>query len=384
MLQRFLMSETNPKRTPLCDEHIKLNAKMVDFAGWYMPVQYFGITAEHQHVRKHVGLFDVSHMGEIRVRGPKALQTLQWLTSNDVSLIGNGKAQYGLLMNPQGGVVDDLIVYCIEKDKDYLVCVNASNTQKDWDWFVANNRGAELKNESAEWGQIAVQGPDAVALVAKIFGREMLAVKTFHFVSQDFEGGLCYIARTGYTGEDGFEIFVPQKLTAALWRTLLAKGEEFQARPIGLGARDTLRTEMKYSLYGQEIDDTTTPYEAGLGWAVKPDAKDFMGKTELMARKAQGLKRKLVGFKMVDKGIPRHDYKVLAIDKREIGKVTSGTVSPSLNESIGIAYVSADLAAPGQEICVDIRGRAAKAVIVETPFVQTTLTKNQLTKKKSN
>jgi aminomethyltransferase len=367
----------DPLFTPLKEEHEKLGARMVNFAGWYMPVEYEGIRAEHIHTRKHVGLFDVSHMGEIRVRGPKALETLQWLTSNDVSLIGNGKAQYGLLTNEKGGVVDDLIIYCIEKGHDYLVCVNASNTQKDWDWFTAHNKGAELTNESSAWGQIAVQGPKGVDLVAALFGAGVRDIATFHFAPHAFQGGLCYLARTGYTGEDGFEIFVPREKTVALWQALLAKGQDFQAKPIGLGARDTLRTEMKYSLYGQEIDDNTNPYAAGLGWAMKPDAKDFIGKGPILAGKQAGLQQKLVGFKMIEKGIARHDYKVLAIDKREIGKVTSGTLSPSLGENIGIAYVSADLANMGQEIWIDIRGRAVKAVVVETPFVETALTKRK-------
>lgn len=363
--------------TPLKEEHIRLGAKMVDFAGWYMPVEYSGIRDEHMHVRTQVGLFDVSHMGEIRVKGPKALATLQALTSNDVSLIGNGKAQYNLLMNENGGIVDDLIVYCIEKERDYLVCVNAANTNKDWDWFVAHNRGAELTNESSNWGQIAVQGPKAVQHLCSIFGEALAKITTFHFAPVMFENVLCYFARTGYTGEDGFEIFVPAQKTVALWQRLLeTKGDtDIQVKPIGLGARDTLRTEMKYSLYGQEIDDTTNPFEAGLGWVVKPDAKDFIGKEKVLAVKASGLKKKLVGFKLIDKGIARHDYKVLSIDNREIGKVTSGTLSPSLGVSIGVAYVATENAALGQQILIDIRGRGAKAEIVATPFVSTSLTK---------
>lgn len=368
-------SSSNPKCTPLKDEHIRLGAKMVDFAGWYMPVEYEGIRAEHKNVRENVGLFDVSHMGEIRVCGEKALETLQWLTTNDVSAIGNGKAQYSLLPNKEGGVVDDLIIYCIEKDKDYLLCVNASNTQKDWDWIQKNNRGAELTNESENWGQIAVQGPKAVELTSLVFGPQVKDIATFHFAPHPFLGGLCYIARTGYTGEDGFEIFVPKAQAVSLWRALLEKGEKLGVQPIGLGARDTLRTEMKYSLYGQEIDDNTNPYAAGLGWVVKPAAKDFIGKDKILAHKAAGLKNKLVGMKMVEKGIPRHDYRVLSIDKQVIGKVTSGTVSPTLGENIGIAYVAAEYAAPGTEVFIDIRGRAVKAQVVETPFVSTALTK---------
>jgi aminomethyltransferase len=370
-----LVDSTAPKETVLKNEHVQLGARMVDFAGWYMPVEYSGIRDEHAQVRTSVGLFDVSHMGEIRVRGEKSLETLQWLTTNDVSTVGNGKAQYNLLPNATGGIVDDLIIYCIEKGRDYLLCVNASNTEKDWQWIVKNNKGAELKNESADWGQIAVQGPQAIALTGKVFGTQVQNIEKFHFAPLAFEGELCYLARTGYTGEDGFEIFVPLKKTVVLWRALLREGAPYNVKPIGLGARDTLRTEMKYSLYGQEIDDATNPYEAGLGWVVKPDAKDFIGKEKILSQQSAGLSRRLVGFKMRDKGIARHDYKVVSIDKSEIGKVTSGTVSPTLNENIGIAFVKKDFAKVGTEIYIDIRGRMAAAQVVETPFVQTSLTK---------
>ena len=369
------MQNTQVKSTPLRDEHIKLGAKMVDFAGWYMPVEYAGLRLEHLNVRENVGLFDVSHMGEIRVTGEKSLATLQWMFSNDVSTIGPGQAQYGLLTNLQGGVVDDLIVYCVEKDRDYLLCVNAANVEKDWQWIQTHNRGASLKNESSEWGQIAVQGPKACALVAKLFGQDVLNINAFQFAPRSFKNGLCYLARTGYTGEDGFEIFVPSNLTVSLWQDLISAGQEYKVQPIGLGARDTLRTEMKYSLYGQEINDVTNPYEAGLGWTLKPNAKDFIGRDLITAYKASGLKKKLVGFKMIDKGIPRHGYKLVSIDKNAIGEVTSGTVSPTLGENIGIGYVAVEMSDVGQEFFVDIRGRLAKAVVVETPFVQTSLTK---------
>jgi aminomethyltransferase len=366
-------------KTPLYEEHQAAGAKIVEFAGWQMPVEYFGIRAEHTHVREKIGLFDVSHMGEIRVKGPKAVETLQWLTSNDVTRISNGQAQYSLLTNDQGGMVDDLIIYCLEKDKDYLVCVNAANTDKDWAWFQEHNRGAELINESPLWGQIAVQGPLAVDLVAKLLGSNLKQLKAFEFASVNFQGVTCLAARTGYTGEDGFEIFIPTAKTAALWRALLEASPD--AKPIGLGARDTLRTEMKYSLYGQEIDATTNPYAAGLGWVVKADKKDFIGRSKIVAAKEAGLKSKLVGFKMRDKGIGRHDYKVFDKDHKEIGRVTSGTVSPSLNENIGIAYVTAEHSQPGSEIFIDIRGRFVKAEVVPTPFVETTLTQKNSNKK---
>lgn len=360
----------SPRRTPLTAEHEKLGAKLVDFAGWLMPVEYDGLRAEHMNTRENVGLFDVSHMGEIRVRGPKSLETLQWLTSNDVSKLGAGQAQYSLLPNDQGGLVDDIIVYCLKPHEDYLVCVNASNTDKDFAWMTKHNRGAEVKNESDQWGQIAVQGPKAMALLSKIFGVSVLDVKPFHCQWVDFLGAQCLLARTGYTGEDGAEIFVPANQTAALWRELLGKGESFHARPVGLGARDTLRTEMKYSLYGHEIDDSTNPYAAGLGWVVKPEAKDFMGKDRILATKAAGLKQKLVGFVMTERGIPRAGYSLFSFDNKEIGKVTSGTVSPSLNDNIGIGYVDTAQAEVGTQIYVDIRGRKVQARVVKTPFLE--------------
>lgn len=358
------------KKTPLAQAHEKLGAKMVDFAGWWMPVQYVGLKEEHLNVRKHIGLFDVSHMGEVRVKGPKALATLEWLTTNDVAKLNNGEAQYSLLPNEQGGLVDDIIVYCLEKDRDYLVCVNASNKDKDFQWMLKNNKGADITDESDRWGQIAIQGPAALELVHKIFPQVATDAKAFTFLRTKYKSSEALIAFTGYTGERGCEIFIGAADTEALWNELLAKGKDLHTMPIGLGARDTLRTEMKYSLYGHEIDDTTNPFEAGLGWVVKPLKKDFIGKTPMVTAKEKGLSRSLIGFKMLDKGIPRQGYGIFSFDNREVGKVTSGTLSPSLDESIGIAYVAKDLAKLGQEINVDIRGRKAKAVVVETPFVK--------------
>lgn len=358
------------KATPLKAEHEKLAAKMVEFAGWYMPVEYAGLRAEHECVRSKVGLFDVSHMGEIRVKGPRALETLQYLTTNDVAKLKAGEAQYSLFPNEQGGLVDDLIVYCVVPNQEYLLCVNAANADKDFAFLQKYNRGAELINESPQWGQIAVQGPLAMKLVAKIFGASVSDIPSFQFREMPFQGAKCLIARTGYTGEDGCEIFVPVGKTVSLWRELLQQGSEFGVQPIGLGARDTLRTEMKYSLYGHEIDDESNPYEAGLGWVVKPAKKDFLGKDKMEAVKASGLKRKLIGLKLLEKGIPRQGYSLFSFDKKEIGKVTSGTMSPSLNESIGIAYIETGLASEGQEFFVDIRGRMVKAKVVKTPFVK--------------
>jgi aminomethyltransferase len=369
MLARMIKTQS----TPLRDEHVALGAKMVEFAGWNMPVEYQGLRAEHQAVRERVGIFDVSHMGEIRVLGPNALATLEWVTTNEVARLKAGEAQYSLLPNFEGGLVDDLIVYCIKPNQEYLLCVNASNTDVDYDWIVENNKGADLKNESAQWGQIAVQGPQAVALTEKVFGRPLKEIATFTYASVPFAASTCLVARTGYTGEDGFEIFVPTEKTVELWRALVKAG----ATPAGLGARDTLRTEMKYSLYGHEIDAVTNPFAAGLGWVIKPDKKDFIGRAAMLAGKEKGLSQKLVGFKMVERGIPRQGYKLFSLDEREMGYVTSGTVSPTLNEHIGIGYVDAKLAAEGSEIFVEMRGRKVRAKICKTPFVKTSLTKEK-------
>lgn len=357
------------KKTPLNEEHKRLGARMVSFAGWEMPIQYKGLREEHDCVRKNVGLFDVSHMGEVFFRGPKALESLEWLTTNNVSKLKAGEAHYSLLPNKEGGLVDDIIIYCIKPSEEYLVCVNAANIDKDFAWMKANNKGAEIVNESDLWSQIAVQGPKAMSLVAKIFGNSVKETKYFTFKQVNFEGANCWFARTGYTGEDGCEVFIPNEKAVALWRRLLTDGAEFGVQPIGLGARDTLRTEMKFSLYGHEITDNTDPISAGLGWVVKADKGDFIGKEFITRVKSDGPRVKLVGFKMIDKGIPRDGYALFSFDSKEIGKVTSGTMSPTLNVGIGIGYVPAEFSAVGTELFVDIRGRKAKIQVVKTPFV---------------
>jgi aminomethyltransferase len=358
-----------PQRTPLYGEHIKLDARMVDFAGWEMPVQYAGLKEEHHCVRNNVGLFDVSHMGEVFVRGENALKTLQWLTSNDVSKLKKGQAQYSLLPNHDGGIVDDIIVYCLEEKNEYLVCVNASNADKDFDWMKKNNKGAHLVNESANWSQIAVQGPKALPLLEKIFPN-IQNLAPFHCEYFDYQSTKVLIAATGYTGEKGVEIFVPNSKASLLWQELLTKGKEFGVQPIGLGARDTLRTEMKYSLYGNEINDLTSPIEAGLGWVVKLDKGDFIGREKIQKVKEEGVKRKLVGFKMLDRGIPRHDYKLFSLENEEVGIVTSGTMSPTLDEAIGIGYLREDLSKVDSQFFIEIRSRKVKARVVQTPFVK--------------
>ena len=360
---------TNIKGTPLRDEHIALGAKMVDFAGWYMPVEYTGLRQEHVTVRAKVGLFDVSHMGEVRIKGPHSLATVEWLTSNYAGKLENGQAQYSLLTNAEGGLVDDLIVYCITKGEDYLLCVNASNSDKDFAWMLKNNKGAEITNESEAWGQIAVQGPLAMELAGRVFGRTVQQIPVFEFRHVPFGGAEVLVARTGYTGEDGVEVFVPSSLTVSLWRTLLEHGQDLGVVPVGLGARDTLRTEMKYPLYGHEINDVLNPYAAGLGWVIKPDKKDFVGRAAILAGKEKGLPRQLIGFKMRERGIPRQGYKLFSFDRQEIGLVTSGTPSPSLNENIGVAYVDKNWANEGKEFNVEIRSRMVQAEVVPTPFV---------------
>lgn len=349
---------------------------MVSFAGWEMPIQYKGIKEEHACVRQNVGLFDVSHMGEIFVRGPQSLPTLQWLTPNDVSKLQAGQAQYSLLTNPDGGIVDDIIIYCLSPGQEYLVCVNAANIEKDFNWMKSHNKGADIQNASEDWGQIAVQGPRAIELLGRLFGDAVKNQKAFEFQTCQFGVEEVLVARTGYTGEDGGEIFVPRSLAAKLWRELLNQGADLGVQPIGLGARDTLRTEMKYSLYGHEINDAIDPISAGLGWVVKLDKGDFIGRTPIARVKEAGAKSKLIGLKLIEKGIPREGYRIFDGAGVDIGWVTSGTMSPLLGEGIGIAMVDAKHSAVGTELFVDIRGRKAKSVVVKTPFVKTSLSKS--------
>jgi aminomethyltransferase len=362
------MSNT-PQKTPLYEDHVKLGARIVDFAGWLMPVQYEGLKEEHFYTRNHVGLFDVSHMGEIRFKGPKAVESLQWLTTNDVAALENGQAQYALLPNDQGGLVDDIFIYCLEKNADYLVCVNASNANKDFAWMTKHNKGADITNESSSWGQIAIQGPEALKLCDAVFTPLKVSEMSRNQIKVGkFQNFTIMIATTGYTGEKGCEVFIEARGTSALWNALL-NNPAVKAKPIGLGARDSLRTEMKYSLYGHEIDDTTNPYEATLGWAIKPNAKDFMGKALILKGKENGLMRKLIGFKMLERGIPRQGYEIKKQTGEKIGVVTSGTHSPTLDHPVGIAYVETAFSAEGAEFCVDIRGKLVKACVVKTPFV---------------
>jgi aminomethyltransferase len=362
------------KRTPIHPAHVARGARMIDFGGWDMPLQYEGIVKEHKTVRAAVGLFDVSHMGEVRLRGERAGEAAQRLVTNDVGKLVDGAAMYTVMCYPDGGIVDDCIVYRRAAD-DFLVVVNASNTDKDLAW-MREQIGVlvDVRDESEETGLIAVQGPGAVALVSRIADHDLTEVPRFHFARATVAGVPCLAARTGYTGEDGFELACPADQARALWDALLDAGEVDGAAPIGLGARDTLRLEARLSLYGSDIDHTTTPYEAGLGWVVKLDAGDFIGKEALVRQKAAGVTRSLVGYRIDGKGIGRHGYPVVdrarPPGEQVVGAVTSGTSGISVPGAIGLAYVPRALAAPGTEITIDCRGKDVAARIVKGPFYQ--------------
>lgn len=357
------------KRTPLFDEHIKLGAKIVDFAGWEMPVQYTGVIAEHLAVRNAAGLFDVSHMGQIEFTGAGAGKLVQSLTTNDVSKMTDGRAQYSILCNERGTVIDDIIVYRFSPER-YLVVVNASNVEKDFKWCKSHERSdAKVKNLSDDFALIAFQGPKAAEILKTMTDVALDQIANYYFKIGTVAGKKnVIVARTGYTGEDGFELFTSPQDAPAVWQALIERGKSAGVKPAGLGARDTLRLEMKYSLYGHEITEETNPIEAGLGWVVKLDTPDdFIGKNALVSFKKAGFTRKLAGFKMIDRGIPRQGYGIVA-DGKPIGIVTSGTMSPSLGIAIGIGFVPPQMADIGNKISIDIRGEARKAEIVETPF----------------
>ena len=355
-----------PLRTPLYETHVRAGARIVEFAGWEMPVQYAGILDEHQAVRTRAGLFDVSHMGEVIFRGPKALEALNRVFTNDLSKVADGQAQYGCLCRESGGIVDDVVVYRRAAD-DLLVCVNAANRAKDFEWLRAHAGGADVSNESDEWAQLALQGPLAPQILQRLTKVNLSAVKTYRFAPGEVAGIPSLVARTGYTGEDGFEVFCPSAKAPQLWAALMEAGRPEKLEPAGLGARDSLRLEMAYRLYGSDMDDGTTPLEAGLAWVVKLDKGDFVGRDALVKQKEAGVPRKLVGFTLTEPGIPRHGYPVLR-DGRKVGDVTSGTKSPSLGIPVGLAYVPTALAAEGSTFAVEIRGRAVAARVVKTPF----------------
>ena len=358
----------NIQKTALHATHTSLGAKMVPFAGFDMPVRYSSDLDEHHTVRKGVGVFDVSHMGEFRITGPNAFSLVQWVTSNDVSKLSPGKVQYSCLPNGKGGIVDDLLVYCLGEE-EYLLVVNASNIEKDWNWIQSQNSfGAEMKNESAQTSLLAVQGPLARQVIQRMTSTDLSAIPYYNFAFGTVAGiDQVLISNTGYTGAGGFELYVPNEEVKKLWDALFSEGIPEGIKPIGLGARDTLRLEMGFCLYGNDIDDSTSPLEAGLGWITKLNT-EFVDAAYLRQQKEAGLKRKLAGFELIEKGIARGHYPVKDAAGNEIGVVTSGTMSPSLGKSIGLAYVPAGMATAGNRIFIDVRGRNLEAEIVTLPF----------------
>jgi len=356
------------KNTALSSTHEALGAKMVPFAGYNMPVQYEGVTAEHETVRKDVGVFDVSHMGEFLIKGPNALDLIQKVSSNDASKLTIGKAQYSCLPNDDGGIVDDLIIYKVEEET-YLLVVNASNIEKDWNWITSKNDvGAEMKDLSEDYSLLAIQGPKAVEAMQSLSSHDLSAIPFYNFVVGDFAGiEHVIISATGYTGSGGFEIYCKNSEVKHVWDRIFEAGKEFGIKPIGLAARDTLRLEMGYCLYGNDIDDTTSPIEAGLGWVTK-FTKDFTNSEALKTEKEHGPERKLVAFELEERGIPRHGYDIVDGNGKTIGVVTSGTMSPMLNKGIGLGYVPTILSEVGSKINIQIRKNAIPATVVKLPF----------------
>jgi len=356
------------KNTALTEKHISLGAKMVPFAGYNMPVQYEGINAEHQTVRNSVGVFDVSHMGEFILKGENALDLIQRVTSNDASKLYDGKVQYSCLPNNDGGIVDDLLVYRLD-DKTYMLVVNASNIEKDWNWIQQFNTAAvEMHNISDKTSLLAIQGPKAADALQSLTTVDLASMEYYSFKKGTFAGvDNVVISATGYTGAGGFEIYFENQYANQIWDAIFEAGKGQHIKPIGLGARDTLRLEMGFCLYGNDIDDTTSPIEAGLGWITK-FSKPFTNSEALQAQKEAGVTRKLVGFEMIDRGIPRHDYEIVDAAGNNIGKVTSGTQAPSLQKAIGMGYVAKDFAKEGTEIFISIRNTPIKAKVVKFPF----------------
>lgn len=356
------------KNTALTDKHISLGAKMVPFAGYNMPVQYEGINAEHATVRNGVGVFDVSHMGEFILKGENALDLIQRVTSNDASKLYDGKVQYSCLPNEDGGIVDDLLVYRID-ELTYMLVVNASNIEKDWNWIQKfNTKGVEMHNISDKTSLLAVQGPKAAEALQSLTDVDLASMEYYNFVKGKFAGiDNVVISATGYTGAGGFELYFDNEHADVIWAAIFEAGKPLNIKPIGLGARDTLRLEMGFCLYGNDIDDTTSPIAAGLGWITK-FSKIFTNSEALQAEKEAGVARKLIGFEMIDRGIPRHDYEIVNAEGEVIGKVTSGTQSPSLQKAIGMGYIDKAMAKEGTEIFINIRNSKIKAKVVKFPF----------------
>ena len=356
------------KNTALTHIHQALGAKMLPFAGYNMPITYEGINAEHETVRTAVGVFDVSHMGEFLLSGPNALALIQKVTSNDAATLTDGRVQYSCLPNNEGGIVDDLLVYKI-KDEQYLLVVNASNIDKDWDWISAHNDlGVEMKNLSDDYSLLAIQGPKAIEALQSLTSVDLSSIKYYHFEVGDFAGiEHVIISATGYTGAGGFEIYCKNEEVEQIWNKVFEAGAAFGIQPIGLAARDTLRLEMGFCLYGNDINDTTSPIEAGLGWITKFN-KEFSNSDNLKKQKEAGVTKKLIGFEMQERAVPRHDYEIVDANGNNIGIVTSGTMSPSLNKGIGMGYVTIDNSAVDSEIFIRIRKKDVPAKVVKMPF----------------
>lgn len=361
------------KKLVLNDIHSALGGKMVEFAGFSMPVQYEGVKAEHLNIRNNVGVFDVSHMGEFLVQGTGAVDLIQKITSNDPTKITDGQVQYSCLPNDKGGIVDDLLIYRIS-DVEYMLVVNASNIQKDWDWIQSkNNTGAQLTNVSDDYCLFAVQGPNAVAAIQSLTSVDLKGMKYYNFKIDTFAGFEdVIISATGYTGAGGFEIYVQNENAVAVWNAIMAAGKDLNIAPAGLACRDTLRLEMGYCLYGNDIDETTSPIEAGLGWITKLDT-DFSSVEIFRKQKEQDVVRKLVAFELVERGIPRKDYVIKNEGNDKIGRVTSGTMSPSTNKAIGLGYVAKEHSKVGSDIYIEIRDKLIKAKVVRLPFLTATV-----------
>ena len=355
------------RQTPLYAAHRALGARMVDFSGWDLPVQYSSVIQEHQAVRQAAGLFDVSHMGEVEFAGPGALATANALLSNDLAKCIDGQAMYSGLLNDVGGFVDDVVAYRFSPER-ILICVNAANREKDFAWMLERAKGVKPVDRGDEFAQLALQGPKASKILQPLTLVPLADIATYRFTQGEVAGVACIISRTGYTGEDGFELYCPPDQAPRLWAALLEAGKGDGLLPAGLGARDSLRVEMKYPLYGNDIDDVHTPYEAMLGWTVKLDKPDFIGREALVGQKAQGIKRKLVGFETEEgAGIPRHGYRIFNAGSH-VGDVTSGTMGPSVQRPIGMGYVPGDLSSEGSTFQVEIRNRMVPAKVVKTPF----------------
>jgi aminomethyltransferase len=361
---------TDLKKTPLYEAHANSGGRFVPFGGWDMPVRYDqGIQQEHEAVRTKAGLFDVSHMGEIEISGPRAIEEVNHLITNDLSNLEVGQALYSPMCNPQGGIVDDLVLYRTG-EQTILICCNASNRDKDFAWIESNIEHSSVVDRGDEFAQLALQGPVAQSILQKCTTHDLGSIGRFKFATGDVCGVSTIISRTGYTGEDGFELYFSAEAGMAVWSGLMEAGQGDGLIPVGLGARDTLRLEMKYCLYGQDINDETTPLEAGLGWTVKLDKIDFIGKDVLVAQKASGIPQRLVCFEVTGRGIPRPDYEITDLDGQPIGRVTSGTMSPTLKKGIGLAYVASGHHRSGTEIQIMVRGKPVSACVVKPPFIK--------------